>query len=77
MLTQVSRFRFQDSRFRGWCRFVSVGANRIRPIFVFAIFILDSAEAHFRYQGSGCWCRFVGVGANRIRPVFIFAIMLN
>ena len=32
--------------------FVVVGANRIRPVFVFAIFILGSADARFRFQDS-------------------------
>ena len=80
VLTQDSSFRFQVSgiRFQGLGRFVVVGVNRVRPIFVFAIFILDSADARFRYLVSGFrgWCRFV-VGANHIRPVFLFAIMLN
>ena len=68
VLTQVSRFRFQDSGFRiqGLGRFVSVGANRIRPVFIFAIFILGSADAgfkiqvsRFRFQDSGI--RFQGL----------------
>jgi len=32
--------------------FVVVGANRIRPVFVFAIFILGSADARFKFQDS-------------------------
>ena len=62
VLTQDSSFRFQVSgiRFQGLGRFVVVGVNRVRPIFVFAIFILDSADARFRFQVSGvgqvcCW----------------------
>ena len=46
--------------------FVSVGANRIRPIFILAIFILDSADARFRFQVSRFrfqgLVRFVAVG---------------
>ena len=37
-------------------------ANRIRPIFVFAIFILDSADAHFRFQVSGVGAGFLALG---------------
>ena len=54
MLTQDSSFRFQVSgiRFQGLGRFVSVGANRIRPVFIFVIFIHDSADARFRFHVS-------------------------
>ena len=62
--------------------FVSVGANRIRPIFILAIFILDSADARFRFQVSSFKIQVSGVGqvccrwANRIRTVFVFAIFI-
>ena len=77
VLTQDSSFRFQVSgiRFQGLGRFVSVGANRIRPVFVFAIFILDSADAHFRFHVSGVGAGLLSL-ANRIHPVFVFAIFI-
>ena len=46
---QVSSFKIQVSGVGlVCCRW----ANRIRPVFVFAIFILDSADARFKIQVS-------------------------